>query len=121
MRIFIICPVRDVTEEEKQFIENYVHDLEQQGHRVHWPQRDTNQIDETGGIQICIDNKWAITYADEVHVFWNGKSQGSFFDLGMTFSLQKPIKLINKVEWTQGKSFNNVLIHLNTAYEMSHE
>ena len=50
---------------------------------------------------------------DEVHVYWNGKSQGSFFDLGMAFAFEKPIKLINKIEATESKGFNNVLLKLS--------
>lgn len=113
MNIFIICPVRNATEEEQQYIKNYVSNLEQQGNKVHWPQRDTNQIDPTGGLRICTDNRNTIYNADEVHIYWNGKSQGSFFDLGMTFAFGKPVKLINKVESTEGKSFNNLLLALN--------
>lgn len=123
-RIFIICPVRDVTEEEKQFIEDYVLNLEQKGNKVHWPQRDTNQVDPLGGIRICIDNNKAIWQADEVHVYWNNKSQGSFFDLGMAFAYYqlpdtniKSIRLINKIEVTKNKSFNNVLLWLNNEHK----
>jgi hypothetical protein len=111
MNIFIICPVREVTEEEKRQIEAHVFNLEMSGCKVHWPQRDTNQNDLVG-LNICTQNKNAIINADEIHVYWNSKSTGSLFDFGMAFSLGKPIRLINDVKKTPHKSFENVLLEL---------
>jgi nucleoside 2-deoxyribosyltransferase len=108
-KVFVICPVRNVTQEEKQAIENWVEDLESNGYQVHWPQRDTKQDGDPIGIRICGDNRQAIENADEVHVFWNPQSTGSLFDLGMTFALRKPVKIINTIEQTPSKSFNNVV------------
>jgi nucleoside 2-deoxyribosyltransferase len=108
MKIFIICPVREVTPEEKEIIAKHVFELEADGHKVHWPQRDTDQNDPNG-VYICKQNRDAILKADEIHIYWNGKSAGSLFDFGMTFALRKPIKLINQINKTENKSFENVL------------
>lgn len=113
MKIFLICPVRGIFDEEKIIIERYVLDLEKAGHGVHWPLIDTDQKDPIG-LRICQDNLRAIIEADEVHVWWNEKSQGSLFDLGMAFALGKKIVLVNSdsVQKTQEKSFGNVLLRI---------
>jgi len=91
-KIFIICTVR--MGENPKAIE-YVNKLEAEGHKVHYPPRDTNQIDDTGGFRICRDNRDAINEADEVHIFYDARSQGTHFDLGMAFVLRKKIKLVD--------------------------
>jgi len=45
MKIFLICSVRDATDEEKIEQEEYIKRLERAGHGVHWPPRDTDQND----------------------------------------------------------------------------
>ena len=112
MKIFVICPVRNLTEEESYIIKSHIIKLEKKGIKVHYPPRDTNQVDSIG-FRICTDNMVAIELADEIHVFWNGKSKGSMFDLGMAFALGKKIKLINKLKSTECKSFENVLLELS--------
>lgn len=116
-RVFIVCPVRGIEEEGKQFLQDYVSKLESQGHSVHYPPRDTKQ-DDPVGLRICSDNREAIEKSDEVHVYWSGKSEGTKFDLGMAFSEGKPVVLINrdKVESTPYKSFQNVLLELDSKY-----
>lgn len=111
MKIFLICPVRMVSETEREKIKKYVASLEESGYLVHWPERDTDQNDDIG-LCICLDNRAAIAGADEIHVWWNDKSQGSLFDFGMAFALEKKIVLANPgdVLPTTHKSFNNVLI-----------
>src|SRR3989344_1010569 len=113
MKIFLICPVRGITEQEKILIEQYVSDLETAGHAVHWPPRDTDQNDNAG-LRICRDNRRALEEAQEIHIWWNGKSQGSVFDFGMAFALRKKIVLANpgSIEKTEEKSFNNVLLKI---------
>lgn len=116
-KIFIICPVRDITEKERRFIENHISNLEAQGHKVHYPPRDTNQNDPVG-LKICFDNRNAIRKATEIHVYWNGKSSGSLFDLGMSFMYGKLVFLINKKEVEHDakkgkKSFQNFLLALD--------
>lgn len=116
---FIICPVRNISDEEKKFIENYVSKLEKEGYRVHYPVRDTNQNDPIG-LEICCTSRNAIRNAQEVHVYWNGKSEGSFFDFGMTFMAEKPIVLFNRdnIGRTEYKSFQNVLLKLDERYRL---
>ena len=98
-------------------MENYVKKLEEKGYKVHYPPRDTNQKDPNG-YYICLQNREAIVNADEVHIYWNGKSSGSKFDFGMVFMVnyftKKPIVIINKedVKKTPYKSFENVLLTL---------
>ena len=115
--VFMICPVRGITEEESQFLQDYVADLESKGHKVHYPPRDTHQ-DDPVGYNICRENRQAILDADEVHIYWNSSSSGSKMDLGMTFMLEKPLKLINReqVQPTPHKSFENVVLKLDEMY-----
>jgi hypothetical protein len=110
-KIFLICPVREITSEEKEAIAQYIAGLKKAGHNVYWPLTDTNQENDPIGLRICRDNRSAIINADEIHIWWNGKSTGSFFDLGMAFGLDKKIVLANydQVPSTPQKSFNNVL------------
>ena len=106
--------MRNATLEQKATAEGYVKQLEAQGYKVHWPPRDTNQEDSIG-LRICADNRAAIKNADEVHIMWDPNSQGSLFDIGMTFAFGKKVILANPetVEPTQDKSFNNVLLSLD--------
>ncbi len=117
-KIFLICPVRIISEAEKQYLEDYISRLETAGHKVHFPPRNTNQNDLVG-LNICSENRAAIMGADEIHIYYNPKSEGSLFDFGMTFMADKPIKLINKydIERTPYKSFQNVLLELDEKYK----
>ena len=105
MDTFLICPVRGHSPEETRVI---VSQLEADGWTVHWPQRDTDQSDSVG-LQICSDNRAAISKADAVHVIWDGKSQGVLFDLGMAFALGKRVVPISLPDPTDGKSFQNMV------------
>jgi hypothetical protein len=111
MNIFIICPVRDASQEMRAKLEAYVKKLEGEGHHVHYPPRDTNQIDDTG-LNICLQNLKAIAGADEVHIAWDNQSQGVLFDLGIAFTLNKPIRVIKSCfpkRIPLGKSFPRVI------------
>jgi len=121
---FMISPVREVTDKEKEVIDNYVAKLESQSYRVYYPLRDTDQNDPVG-LRICTDNREAIAKADEVHTYWNRDNKGSLFDLGMAFMANyfipdKKIILANKemVELmrTTHKSFENVLLELDKIF-----
>ncbi len=117
-RVYVICPVRNMKDKEKEFLDDYVNTLENAGYEVHYPPRDTVQDQDSIGIDICNQNTKAIENADEVHVYWNGKSKGSHFDLGAAYVIDKPIVLINKekIKKTEGKSFNNVLHKLTEMF-----
>lgn len=112
MKVAIICPVRNLTSDEAYEIERHILKLQKNGVKVHYPPRDTNQADPIG-FKICKQNAEAIIDADEVHIFWNGKSKGSMFDLGMAFIINKKIVLINKLQETPHKSFENVLLYVS--------
>lgn len=116
MKAYIICPVRGVTIAERVELDDYVAALEATGVQAHYPPRDVDQTDDGIGMNICSAHRDAMLLADEIHVYWNQASTGSHFDLGMAFALagQRPIKfkLINKVEATPKKSYNNVLLEL---------
>ena len=116
-KIFIVCPVRNMKEEEYKFLQDYVSQLEAQGYIVHFPPRDTKQ-DDPIGLAICCQNREAMRKADEVHIYWNATSEGSKFDLGMLFMAQKHVVLINRddVQRTPHKSFQNVLLELDAQY-----
>jgi len=92
-KIYIICPVRNISENWKSGIENYVKMLESQGNKVHLPWRDVEQNDRTG-YNICEAHREALKEADEVYIAWDGKSEGCLFDLGMAFALKKRISVI---------------------------
>ena len=105
MRIFLVCPVRG--HDQSEYL-HYVEQLEKSGHVVHYPPRDTDQNDDTG-LRICEDNRRAIEEADEVHVIWDGQSQGALFDIGMAFMLRKKIVAVSLPERTPTKSFQNMI------------
>lgn len=105
MKSFLICPVRGVDQTETAKI---VARLESEGWSVHWPPRDTDQVDEIG-LRICQDNARAINSADAVHVIWDGKSQGCLFDLGVAFALEKRIIPLELPPASHGKSFQNMV------------
>jgi len=112
VNVFVICPVRDITEKEQVVIQQYIQELESKGHRVHYPPRDTNQNDPIG-LNICKQNREAIAFADRIDIYWTSKSKGTLFDLGMAFALNKRFKLINEITPTPKKSFENVLLKLS--------
>lgn len=114
--IFLVTPVRNISPEERKFIDEYIEKLEEEGHEVYCPLKDTDQNDPYG-LRICLQNRKAMADADEVHVYWNPKSIGSVFDLGMIFGMnysqneKKKIHLINKNDFDlkPPKSFTNVI------------
>lgn len=87
MKVFIICSVRGASEEYRAKLETQVSELEKSGVQVHLPHRDTNQ--NARGFDICTQNANAIKEADEVHIFYNSASQGTYFDMGASFALGK--------------------------------
>jgi hypothetical protein len=95
MRDFIICPVRESTEAEKEFVANYVSRLENAGCLVHNPPRDTKQDGDPIGLRICTDNREAVRNSRIVRLYFNPTSQGTYFDLGMTFMENKPLFVLN--------------------------
>jgi hypothetical protein len=105
MKIFFISPVRQATPESKKVCEKYVRELEEAGHEVHWPIRDTDQTDPVG-IRICDTNLSKILEADEIHIWFLKTSTGIHFDLGATYILirilgyKKKVVFVNKDEFS---------------------
>ena len=123
MKIFLICPVRDPDKDTTIAVYEYVADLEAKGHQIYWPTRDTKQNDPSGGYQVCRMNFTAILEADEIHIWYDEKSNGSKFDMGGVFMLiemlgyNKKIVIVNREEAealdiNNRKSFLKVMKHL---------
>ncbi|VVB83090.1 Uncharacterised protein [uncultured archaeon] len=124
---FLICTVREADDNDRKFINDYLVKLRSQGKTVYYPAEDTEQVDSSGGYQICSDNCWGIMDSKEVHVYWTDKSQGTKFDLGMAFiqhkMIGKKIRLANRSQVEKmveeqkskniGKSFEMVLLKLD--------
>jgi len=123
MNIFLISPVRDITEEDMDNVKEYVTKMEKEGNVVYWPIRDTDQTDPIG-IGICASNARAMRSADEIHIWFSRTSLGSIFDLGMFFMLQqlrpneKRFIFVNKESFPddmKGKSFTKLMRYLDTS------
>ena len=120
--IFLICPVRNATEQEKTELQNLIQCYEDQNFHVHYPQRDTNQnpvVDgiNTGGYNICAENAKAIAEAQKVVAFYNKASVGSVFDLGVTYTLMKqnPMRefvVANDFEYNPNDVIDNKIIEM---------
>lgn len=118
MKIFLICPVREAGDAVNERIAAYVAAQENAGHRVHWPKRDTKQDGDPVGIRICRDNREAMFAANEVHVWYDPRSRGSCFDIGMAFAFQvkygKTVRIANPEEFLEAPSAPqlSLLVHL---------
>ena len=115
MRIFLVCPVRNVSKKENAKIRAYVRNLEKQGHKVYWPYRDNpHQQTDTIGTVIINNNHFEMKHSDEVHIWWNPNSTGSIWDVCMAWMLGKCLFLVNRneVKPTPFKSFTNVVLDM---------
>ena len=114
-KVYLICPVRNCSEEVQKQLEDYVKRLEKLGYIVHFPPRDCEQ--EQSGIGICETHRKAMANADEVHFWWDKDSKGSHFDFGMAFMLEhfKTVKYVmaEDIEETPHKSYGNVIRYLS--------
>lgn len=121
-RIYLICPVRNVSPSIKVILDNYVATKESQGDKVHYPHRDVNQNDETG-LGILLAHRTALEESDWVHAYWMPCSEGSVGDLNMALVARKPFMIINKNEvydWllkNPGKSYTRVALELDRLYQ----
>ena len=106
-KVFIICSVRGASDEYQAKLEAYVASLENGGCKVHLPHRDTNQ--NAKGIDICKENAKAIFEANEVHIFYSKTSQGTHFDMGVAFALNKPLIVVENEEYGEGKSYPRMI------------
>jgi len=116
IEVYLICPVRNVTEQQQKQLDDYVKNLESNNYNVHYPPRDVDQNQE--GFNILFKHRDAMRHCDEVHIWWDENSKGSYFDLGMAFMLRafRPVTLkfvvANNIEKTEHKSFENVILQL---------
>lgn len=109
-KVYIVCPVRDAAPEITQEIQEYVDGLEKEGLDVHFPPRDVEQEDPTGGYRICSEHLAAMIDCNEVHIFWDKDSKGSHFDVGMAFALNKKMKLVKAFHKDgEGKSYHKAI------------
>jgi len=112
MRIHLICPVRNATEEQQREIDEYAIKLENEGHIVHNPKYAVDQNDPSGW-NICMAHLKSMEISDRVDVFWDPTSYGSHFDLGMVFALRLPVKIVKMYDERKNeKSYSNVLYQM---------
>ena len=95
-KIFLICPVRNATNEQRKMFEDYVIEKQQEGFIVHAPHLHTVQTDFFGGYSICTQNAQAVASSSEVDIYYDQSSTGSVFDLGVAYALHKPLKVLNE-------------------------
>lgn len=118
--IYMICPVRKATEEQKKILVDYKNQQEAKGLKVHYPANDTNQEDETGGYRICMDHVGEIQRSKTVHTFWVA-STGSYVDLGTALNEHKArgldMLLINR-EDVEKIVLEQKLQGINKSYEI---
>jgi len=125
MKVFLISPVAKATSELNDKIGKHIALLEQSGIKVHWPIRDTNQKDPTGGYEICKINAQAILEADEIQIWYDEQSGGSKFDMGIVFVLtqilgyKKNIVIVNEKEILDNseKSLFKVFSYINGQWK----
>ena len=114
-KVYLICTVRNCSEEVQKRLEKYVSNLEAKHYIVHFPPRDVEQ-DQTG-FGICNAHRSAMADCDEVHFWWDKESKGSHFDFGMAFMLEhfKPVVYVmaEEIEETSFKSYGNVIRYLS--------
>jgi hypothetical protein len=112
--VFIICSVRKADDATRQGLVAYKQKLETQGYEVHLPHLDTNQ--SGSGHEICVQNTKANIAASETHVFYDGNSEGSHFDIGVKFvdMYLHPEKLFHVSTYSAADSLN--ILHLQRIF-----
>lgn len=119
--VFLICKVRNATENDLQKQSDYVLNLESSNFRVYYPPRDTDQNDKIGN-SICTKNYQSMKTSKMVHIYIPDDeilSEGMLFDFGMAFALNKKIVLTNvkSLMLSGQKSFLNVMKCEHTQVE----
>ena len=84
-------------------MQDYAQELYRQGHKVKVPAFDSHP--NFNELQICEHNLSIISWADEIHIFWDCRSMGTIFDFGMSFALRKKVKVV----YLEPKTFMNVM------------
>lgn len=103
MKIYLICPVRNMNEAQRKYIIRYINNqiaLENQVHSY------LNVMqDSVTGYEIVISRLEAMQECDEVHIMWDVYSTGSHVDLGMAIALNKKLKIVEVFSDKEGKSY----------------
>ena len=99
-KIFLICPVRNATDEQRKWIEEFVREKYNDGYTIHAPHLHTRQTDLFGGYAICMQNAKAVATSEEIDIYYDQSSTGSVFDLGVAYALHKKLIVLNKDEIT---------------------
>lgn len=98
--VYLLCPVRKATAEEREFLEYYKSEMSARNFNAHYPATDTNQEADLGGYRICMDHCSEEERATQIHIYWKEDSTGSYVDLGTCLFLHykygKKIKVINR-------------------------
>lgn len=102
-KIFLICPVRRATPEQRKYFEDFAQEKTSEGYIIHAPHLNTWQKDIFGGYSICIQNAQAVASSAEIDMYYDQQSTGSVFDLGVAYALHKPLFLLNEGEITFNK------------------
>ncbi len=110
-KIFLICPVRNATPEQRKWIEDFARQKESDGYQIHAPHLHTRQEDLFGGYTICKKNEEAVATSEEIDLYYDQSSTGSVFDLGAAYQLEKPLKVLNKdsILWNPFDPIDNII------------
>lgn len=108
MKIFIISSDQNTSDEYKNELKDYVESLENKGHRVYFPYRDT--LYNNRDIDIHNQERISMIDSDEIHIFYCASSSETHFKLGMAFMLNKKIKVVSNESLPEGKGFPRFLI-----------
>lgn len=108
MKIYVVCSVADGT---PAAVAEHVAAMEALGHEVHFPPRDVEQVDPSGGDRICREHRAFMLIADRVDIFYDERSGGSKFDIGMAYVLDKPLNVVTVIHENENavKSFLKML------------
>ena len=83
----------------------HVEEMTEKGHEVRIPAFDNHSAD-FDELDICEYNRNLIEWADEIHMFWDGRSIGTIGDFFVAFALRKPVKII----YLESKTIRNVML-----------
>ena len=67
-KIFLICPVRNATPEQKKWMEDFVVEKYKNGYTIHAPHLHTKQTDLFGGYAICTQNALGMASSEEIDI-----------------------------------------------------
>ena len=116
MRIFLICPISQVTSEETEAIGAWVKGQEAEGHSVYWPTRDI--FPTAGSLRTGQDNRDEMEKAEAIYIWWKPGNEDCLFYLGMVFAMYRTVFVVNVDELLEtprpiGNSYTNLLLSMN--------